>query len=278
MSNIKESLINLLMQYGPGVLGAVVILIAGFWLIRVISRITERFLKRSSIDSTLRSFIHRALGITLKILLIVTAASTLGIPMTTFIALLSAIGLAVGLALRDNLANLAGGIIILAFRPFKLGDYIEAQSTEGTVREIRLAHTVLNTADNRQVLIPNGQLANTKIINYSAEKERRLDLTFKVSYRDDIRKVREILLATISLHPLILKNPEPFVRIGEYGEYAVLVFMRVWCRNEYYWNIRFDLLEQVKVSFDREGIVIPYQQYNVHLLGKPNDTDGNKID
>ncbi len=258
MEKYLDKAVDILIQYGPRLLGALIILIGGSWLIRLIVGIMGKFLDKGRIDLSLRSFLKQALSLILKIILLVTAASALGIPTTSFIAIISAIGLAVGLAVKDNLANLAGGIIILLFRPFSVGNYIETGKVSGTVKEIRLIYTYLNTADNRLVLIPNGELANSTITNFSVEQDRRLDLTFAVSYREEIPKVKEILTRIVHEHPLIYKDREPLIRVSQHGEDALLFLVLAWCKNDDFQNVTFDLMEQVKMAFDNNGIVIPH--------------------
>lgn len=263
---IMDLLMQYLMQYGTKLLGALIVLAIGLWATGAIVRIVDNILKKSRIDISLHFFIKSFLGIGLKIVLFITAAAMLGIPMTTFIAVLSAAGLAVGLALKDNLSNLAGGILILAFRPFRVGDYIETQGYQGTVKEIQLLYTCLNTPDNKVITIPNGELSNSKIVNYSAEKMRRVDLVFKISYKDDLLKAKEILTKIVNEHPLILKEPEPLIRVVEHAANSINFAVRVWCENENYWPIYYDLHEQVKLVFDKEGISIPLPQMDVRVI------------
>lgn len=276
-----EKASRLLELYGPRIVYALVILVAGFWMINLLVRFTGRLLERGRIDVSLRSFLKQAMKFILKILVIITAASALGIPTTSFIAVLSALGLAVGLALKDNLANLAGGIIILLFRPFNAGDFIDVQNVSGTVREIRLIYTYLNTIDNRLVLIPNGELANSKITNYSVEQERRLDLTFAVSYRESIEKVRRVLNGIVGAHPLIYKDPPPLIRVSRHGEFALHYMVRAWCKNQDFLTVTYDLLESVKTAFDAEGILIPHSLFEsseeMRKVKEPKDNSPSQV-
>lgn len=268
MNNIQDKLIDLMMAYGPKMVGAILVLIIGFKLTKIMIKMLDSSLNKSSLDVSLHSFIKSIVAFALKIVVLITAATTLGIPMTTFIAVISAAGLAIGLALKDSLSNFAGGVLILTFRPFNVGDFIEAQGYMGTVKEIRLLYTYLATVDNRRVVIPNGELANGKIVNYSVEETRRIDLIFGVSYQDDIIKVKALLNQMIMQHPLIMKEPEPLVRITEHAESSINFIIKVWCKKEDYWDIYYDLHEQVKTMFDREGITIPFPQRDIHMYTK----------
>lgn len=266
--NLQEKLMELMAEYAPKIVGALIILMIGFKIVKVLIRMLDKALNKSKVDMSLHSFIKSVASFILKIAVIITAATILDIPMTTFIAVLSAAGLAIGLALKDSLSNFAGGVLILTFRPFNVDDFIETGGYMGTVKEIQILYTYLTTIDNRRVVIPNGELANAKIVNFSVEDTRRVDLTFGVGYKDDILKVKDILNKIMSEHPLILKDPQPVVRVTEYAESAVKFIVKVWCKKEDYWDIYYDLHEQVKVTFDKEGISIPFPQRDVHIYQK----------
>jgi small conductance mechanosensitive channel len=188
-----------------------------------------------------------------------------GIATTSFVAILGAAGLAIGLALQGSLANFAGGVLILLFKPFKVGDYIEAQGYSGTVNEIQIFNTILKSLDNKTIIIPNGNLSNDCITNYSTEPLRRVDFVFGIGYEDDIKKAKEVLLTIIKSDSRVLKEPEPFVSIGELGDSSVNFTVRVWCNKEAYWDVYFDMFEKVKLEFDKQGISIPFPQRDVHL-------------
>ncbi|WP_315118939.1 mechanosensitive ion channel domain-containing protein [uncultured Clostridium sp.] len=267
--NIKDRILGIFTStYGLKIIELLVVLFIGSWIIRVFLNIIDKALKKSKIDISLHSFIKSIVNISLRIILFLTIASMLGVPITTFLAVLSAAGLAVGLALKDSLTNFAGGILLLIFRPFSVGDYIETQGYSGTVNDIQLLYTYMNTADNKKIIIPNGELANGKIINYSSEEHRRVDLKFGISYHDDILKAKSILKEVINSNPLIFKDPEPFVAVGEYGDRSINLIIKVWCNNSDYWNIYHYLQEEVKLAFDREGITIPFPQMDVHMYNK----------
>ncbi|WP_343216171.1 mechanosensitive ion channel family protein [Clostridium mobile] len=267
--SIKSKILDIVASsYGIKFIEILIVLFLGRWIIRVFLNVMDKSLKKSKIDVSLHSFIKSILTMILRIVLFLTIASMLGIPITTFLAVLSAAGVAVGLALKDSLSNFAGGILVLIFRPFNVGDYIETQGYSGTVKEIQLLYTYMNTADNKKIIIPNGELANGKIINYSAEEHRRVDLKFSIGYHDDIVKAKNIIKETINSNSLIFKDPEPFVAVGEYGNNSINLIIRVWCNNSDYWTIYHHLQEEVKLGFDREGITIPFPQMDVHMYNK----------
>lgn len=188
----------------------------------------------------------------------VSVIAQLGIQTTSFAAILAAAGLAIGLALQGSLANFAGGILIMLFKPIKIGDFIEAQGLSGTVKEIEIFTTKLNTSDNKEIIIPNGALSNGNIINYSTESTRRVDFTFGVGYASDIKKTKEVIFSVLNAHPLILKEPAAAVNLSELGDSAINFFTRAWVKKEDYWTVKFEVLEQTKEALDAAGIEIPY--------------------
>ncbi|MBM6859816.1 mechanosensitive ion channel, partial [Clostridium saudiense] len=203
--------------------------------------------------------------VVLKVVLIMVVLEFVGIKATGIAALFASAGLAIGLALQGSLSNFAGGVIILLIRPFNVGDYIEGAGHSGTVEKISIFYTCLATPDNKQILIPNGALANDSIVNYSSKDTRRVDLVFGVSYDDDIFKVKRILTEVVEANELILKNPEPFISINEHGASSINFVVRAWCETSNYWTVYFDLLEKVMVRFNEENITIPYPQMDLHL-------------
>lgn len=265
MESLKQRAWELVLEYGPKFIAAILMLIIGFALINIVINGFDKTLNRHKIDQSLHSFIKSVSSVMLKIMVVIIAANIIGIPPATFIAILSAAGLAVGLALKDSLANFAGGILILIFRPFSVGDFIDLEGSMGTVKEIQLLYTSLNTPDNRRITIPNSQLANGRIINFSKEKTRRLDLVFSVSYEDDIKVVKDVLTKLILSHPLIFKEPQPIIRAMTYGDHSIDFTIKVWCLGGDYWNIYYDLHEQVKGAFKEAGISIPFPQRDIHL-------------
>jgi len=262
---ILDYLAELFTSFGVKILEAIVILIVGIKLVGWVKGWLKTSPKLSKLDGSLRSFLVSFSSIILYALLIITIAMIIGIPVTSFITVLASCGVAVGLALQGALGNFAGGLMILFFKPFKVGDFIEASGETGTVSEITVVYTVLLTLDNKRVTIPNGTLTNSVIRNYSAEELRRVDFTFNTAYNCDIEKVKEIIGNVISKHPATLKDPEPFVRLSNHSESSLTYTARVWCKNEDYWNVNFDVIEGVKKAFDENGIEIPYPQLDIHL-------------
>lgn len=244
---------------------ALLTLLIGWWLINKVVGRVEYVLQSRNLDRALSGFVCSMTGITLRILLLVSVASMIGIETTSFIAVIGAAGLAVGLALQGSLANFAGGVLIMIFRPFRAGDWIEAQGVAGTVDNIHIFHTTLKTADNKVVVVPNGGLSNGHIINYSRERTRRVDINIGVSYDSDIKKAREVLL-DIARDPRVLSHPAPVVFVTGLGESAINLSMRVWVETADYWAVMFELTEQLNERLSAAGIRIPYQQRVVHLV------------
>lgn len=261
-----ESLEALVVSYGGKVLLALIVLFAGLKLIKHFVKLVIKALEKSKIEKSLHSFVTSMIRISMNVLLVITVASMLGVEMTTFVAIIGSAGLAVGLALQGSLSNFAGGVLILLLKPFKVGDFIEAAGHMGTVQEIQIFYTVLNTPDNKRIVIPNGNLSNSSAINYSANTTRRMDLTFGAGYEADVYKVKSILNRVAKEHKMVLQDPAPVVRLAEHGDSSVNYLLRLWCKTEDYWDIHYDIIETVKLEFDREGINIPYPQMDVHLI------------
>lgn len=262
--------ITMLMAWAPNALLALIVLIVGWWVIARIVRLMERALQRSSADQTLTNFLKSLANIVLKALLLVSVASMIGIATTSFVALLGAAGLAVGLALQGSLSNFAGGVLILLFRPFKVGDFIEAQGVSGTVKEMQILNTVLSTPDNKRVIVPNGPLANNNIINFSTAPTRRVDCVFGIGYDDDLLKAKQLLEQLVSEDERVLEDPAPMVAVLELADSSVNFTVRAWVQASDFWPFKFDLTERVKLTFDEQGVSIPYPQTDVHLHSVPN--------
>ncbi len=265
LQTYSQKLIDLVWQIGPRFLYALIALMIGLWAIRIFSRITENSLQKARVEVSLQKFIISLIRVGLKILLLISVASMLGIATTSFIAVLGAAGLAVGLALQGSLANFAGGVLILLIKPFKVGDVIEAQGYIGKVDQIQIFNTILKTFDNKTVFIPNAVLSNGNITNFSLEATRRVDMTFGVGYNDDIKKARQILTELVNADERILKEPPPSVVVVELAESSVNFAVRVWVKSGDYWNVFTDFQEKVKLAFDEQGISIPFPQRDVHL-------------
>ncbi|MBO5407847.1 MAG: mechanosensitive ion channel [Clostridia bacterium] len=269
----KESIEALFQNITPYVvdlagklLVSVLVLVLGFKLVKLLTKLLSKSRAFSKLDPNVRSFFNSFLSIALKAVVIITVAGILGIPMASFITILGSMAVAIGLSLQGSLSNIAGGIILLLFKPFSIGEYISVDGVEGTVSEIGLYYTYLKTPDNQKVVIPNAVASNNTLVNVTHQTTRRVDLKFTVGYDSDIEVVKDILLGIADSHAKIIKNPEaPMARLSEHGDSALVFVLRCWCKSEDYWTVRFDLLEQVKVAFDKRGISIPYPQLDVHL-------------
>ena len=257
--------IELSMSYLPKLLLALATLVIGFWLINRVANALQKILKLRSVDETLQRFLGNLLGAGLKIMLMISVASMIGVETTSFIAALGAAGLAVGLALQGSLSNFAGGVLILFFKPFRVGDVIEAQGFLGAVKEIQIFNTIITTLDNQRVVIPNGILSNGPVKNVFAEPTRRVDLTFGISYDDDIAKAKSVVQSLIEADENILKEPGYEIYVSAHADSSVNLLVRVWALSENYWPVHFGMLEQVKYGFDNNGITIPYPQRDVHI-------------
>lgn len=252
----------------PNVLLALVIFFVGLWVIKLINRMVKSFFERKDYDETLETFLASFIAITLKFLLFVVVVTQLGVKTSSLVALVGAAGLAVGLALQGSLANFAGGVLILLFKPFKVGDYIEAQGVDGTVREISIFNTKLSTFGNQIVIVPNGQLSNGNIVNYNMENTRRDKFEVGISYGSNIKQAKDILLQICAEDPAINQEPAPEVYVGELGESSVNLSLRFWANNDVFWDAHFRVIEQTKLRFDAAGIEIPFPQTVMHQVGK----------
>lgn len=261
MSRLIESGVTL----GERVLAALVIFIVGKYIIKWINRLFAKVLENRKVEAGVQTFLRSMVNILMIIMLAMAVIGRLGIELTGFAALLASAGVAVGMALSGNLQNLAGGLIILVFRPYKVGDYIESGTgASGTVQEIQIFHTVLVTPDNKVIYAPNGMMSNALCTNYSHKEERRVDFTFSFEYGEDFEKVRAVLLKVIAADSRILTTPEPFIELGAMADSSVNVTVRVWVKSADYWNVFFGMNKEVYARFNKEGINIPYPQMVVH--------------
>lgn len=267
-----EQLVNKLVDFattsGFKLLAVIILVIIGLKAIKWLKKWIRTSPKLDKIDSSLRSFAVSFVSVVLYALLFVTVLMILGVPATSFVAVLTTCAAAIGLALQGSLSNFAGGIMILLFKPFKVGDYIDAAGESGVVSEISVVYTELLTLDNKRITIPNGTLTNSVIENYSSEDLRRVDLTFNTSYDCDMETVKSVIRKVIDSNPMALKNPEPFVRLSAHSDSALTYTVRIWCKNADYWDVNFDTIENVKKAFDENGIKIPYNQIDVHVDNK----------
>ncbi|MCB9360436.1 MAG: mechanosensitive ion channel [Flavobacteriales bacterium] len=265
MDNIYDKVIDLILMYGPKLVGAILVWIVGSIVVKFLSKTFSRILDKRSIDPSLKPFLTGIVSSLLKVMLVISVLGMVGIEMTSFVAILGAAGLAVGMALSGTLQNFAGGVMILIFKPFKNGDVIEAQGHVGCVSEIQIFNTILKTPDNKTIIIPNGGLSNGSMVNYSTEPQRRVDWTFGIGYGDDATKARTVLQALIDADSRILKTPEPFIALSALADSSVNFTVRVWVKSEDYWAVFFAMNENVYNTFAKEGLSIPFPQMDVHV-------------
>ncbi len=263
--DLIETIQTKIADYGLQVLGALAILIIGMWVAKMLKKGIAKLMERSKVDPTLISFVSSLAHVGLQICVIIAALDTLDVKTTSFIAILGAAGLAVGLALQGSLSNFAAGVLMIIFKPFKVGELIEAGGTLGVVQEIGIFTTVINTLDNRKTIVPNAKLTDDSITNYSANNTRRVDLVAGISYGDDIDKARTAIQAALAEVPGILESPAPDIFVKEMADSSVNFAVRPWCRPADYWAVYFGVTEAIKKRFDAEDITIPFPQRDVHL-------------
>lgn len=243
------------------------VLVIGHYIAVYVLKLVNRGFKKGNLDVSLTKFISKTLNIVMHVLIILSALSTIGISTSGILAAFSAVALAVAVALKDSLSNVAGGILLLISPRFATGDFIETESESGTVLSVDLLHTTVLTPDHKQVSIPNGLLINSHITNYSVEPQRRVDITFPIAYEADVEKAKRVILAVIEKHPLVLSEPAaPLVRVSGYGDSAVMMLTRSWCNTADYWTVHFDLTEQVRKALGENDIQIPFNQLDVRIL------------
>ncbi|MFP6862059.1 mechanosensitive ion channel family protein [Pseudomonas sp.] len=262
---MSEAWLPVVLEYSGKLTLALITMLIGWWLIGRLTSSVGRLLNMRQVDRVLSSFICSLVGIVLKVLLLVSVASMIGVETTSFIAVIGAAGLAIGLALQGSLANFAGGVLIMLFRPFRAGDWIEAQGVSGSVDSIQIFHTTLKTADNKVVIVPNGSLSNGHITNYSREPKRRADINLGIDYSSDIKQAREVLLE-IAKDPRVHADPAPVVFVTGLGDSAINVSLRVWVDTPNFWPVTFAFTEQAKERLTEAGIGIPFPQRVVHLV------------
>jgi len=248
-----------------GILLGIVTLIVGRWLAKVITRYASRSMERPHVDSMVIRFLRTLMYVGLMVAVIIAALNAAGIHTTSLTALLASAGVAIGLALKDSLANLAAGVMILIFKPYHVGDYIEAAGTSGSVEEVSIFNTILHTGDNVQEIVPNSAVISGTIKNYSANEMRRVDLVAGIGYDDNIGAARDILMDIMSSHPLVLPDPAPTVDVLELADSSVNLAVRPWARTDDYWQVRSKVLERMKLRFDEAGISMPYPQRDVYV-------------
>ena len=265
VKSLTIKLWELVWEYGPDVLLAIFTLVLGLWFVKVLTRRLRKTLAKKNLDPSLTPFLLTLLSISLKVFLVVSVISMVGVKVTSFVAIIGAAGLAIGLALQGTLQNFAGGVIILILKPFTAGDVIEAKGYIGTVREIQIFYTIIHTADKKVVYIPNGSLANSDMTNYSREQVRRNEWIFGIAYGDDVDKARQVLAKLIAEDERILEDPEPLIALHSLGDSSVNLVVRAWSVASDLWPVHFDMNESVYKTFTREGLNIPFPQLDVYV-------------
>lgn len=261
---VIASLVQHCSELGWTLLKALLVFIVGRFLINLVNKLVKSLLAKRNVEPSVKSFVGSLVNVGLTILLIVSVVGALGVQTTSFAALLASAGVAVGMALSGNLSNFAGGLIILLFKPFKVGDYVEAQGTGGTVSEIQIFHTILKTPDNKVVYVPNGALSSGTVTNYSTQTERRVDWTFNVSYGADFDKVKQVIEALLACDMRVKKTPAPFIALNALADSSVNIVVRVWVDSADYWDVFFDMNKTVYEAFNATGIEFPFPQLTVH--------------
>ena len=249
---------NFIIEFGPKIIGAILIWVIGSWAIKMMLKGLKKVLNKGDYDESLKKFLLNLLKWALKIVLIIVVLGTVGVETTSFAAVIAAAGLAIGMALQGSLGNFAGGVLLMIFKPIKIGDLIEAQGELGVVKEIEIFTTKLLTPTNKEVIIPNGALSNGNIVNYSSEGQLRVDLTFGVGYDSDIKQTKEVLMKVLTSNPKVLQDPAPSVNVSELADSSVNFAVRPWCTVADYWDVYFETHENVKIELDKAGIEIPY--------------------
>jgi small conductance mechanosensitive channel len=266
LGKVLDTLTVWVTQYSVKLVAAILIIIIGRWISRRISRLLGRLLEKNNVDVTLVRFMENLTYYALIVVVLIAAVGQLGINTTSFLTIVGAAGLAIGLALKDSLSNFAAGVMLTLFRPFRVGDFVEAGGVTGTVHGITMFNTILNTVDNKRVIVPNGIVTSNVITNVTANTTRRVDLVIGISYEDDVAKAKEVLTGIINAEKRILPDPTPKIAVSELGDSSVNFVVRSWVKTEDYWDVYFDLTEKIKITLDKEGISIPYPQRDVHVF------------
>ena len=264
LEEITERAWDYLITYGPRFLLAIAVLIIGMRLIKEMGKAIQRIMTKRKMDPSLIPFTRGLLTMLLKVMLVISVIQMVGVETTSFVAVLGAAGIAVGLALSGTLQNFAGGVIILLFKPFKVGDFIESQGHSGTVHSIQIFNTILKTPDNKTVILPNAPVSSSAMVNYSTEARRRVDFSFGIGYGDDIDKAKDVLMSIVKSDERVLQDPAPFIAVGELADSSVNLTVRLWAEAGDYWGVHFRTIEEVKKRFDAEGISFPFPQMDVY--------------
>lgn len=262
--SLFERLTDWSIEIGKSILGAILIYIIGRFIIKQINRLVSKILEKRKLEISVQTFLKSLLSLLLNLILAFAIIAKLGVETTSFAAILASAGVAIGMALSGNLSNFAGGLIILVFKPFKVGDYIDGQNASGTVKEIQIFHTILSTTDNRIIYVPNGSLSSNAIVNYSKQETRRAEWVFGVEYGEDFERVKAVLERIIAADERILQTPAPFIGLGSLSASSVDIKVRVWTKSSDYWDVVFDMNRIVYETFNKEGIGFPFPQLTVH--------------
>jgi small conductance mechanosensitive channel len=265
MDKIADKIYEFVATYWLQVLAAVVIFFVGRWLAKLISNLVAKAMIKSKVDPTLTSFVQHLCHIALLAFVVIAALKKLGVPMTEFTVVVGAAGLAIGFALQGSLANFAAGVMLIIFKPFKVGDFVELAGKMGTVKEIQIFNTILNSPDNVRIIVPNNQVTGSDIKNFTVNGTRRIDLVIGVSYEDDLKKTQKVIEEVISSDERVLKEPAYKIAVSELADSSVNFVVRPWVNTADYWSVRFDLIERIKLALDKNGITIPFPQHDIHM-------------
>lgn len=265
LEHYTDIIINFTAEYGLKLVGAIAIFFIGKWIARQVIHLMSRAMEKAKVDATLISFASNLVYVALIIMVVVAAASNLGVNTSSFLAIFGAAGLAIGLALKDTLSNVGAAVLIIFFKPFKVGDYVEASNVQGIVHSMNLFSTTLITPDNRSIIIPNGTLIAGNIINYTGNESRRIDMVFDIDYKDDLQLSKEVIMQALLANPKVLKEPAPAVVVGALTDNSVQLYARPWVAADAYWDTKFEITEAVKLAFDTNHISIPFPQMDLHV-------------
>lgn len=263
-NSLIERMTDWSIEIGKSILGAILIYIVGRFIIKQINRLVSKILEKREFEISVQTFLKSLLSLLLNLILAFAIIAKLGVETTSFAAILASAGVAIGMALSGNLSNFAGGLIILVFKPFKVGDYIDGQNASGTVKEIQIFHTILSTVDNKIIYVPNGSLSSNAIVNYSKQETRRAEWVFGVEYGEDFERVKAVLERIIAADERILQTPAPFIGLGSLSASSIDIKVRVWTKSSDYWDVVFDMNRVVYETFNKEGIGFPFPQLTVH--------------
>lgn len=268
LQSILDQFLKWLQNIAPNFIAAILILVIGWWLSSLLSKSLRKVMRRGKLDAGIISFVYSITKNVLRVIVLISTASKLGVNVTSIIAAIGAAGVTIGIALKDSLANVASGALIIINKPFHVGDYLEIEGLQGTVTKIEMMTTTMNTFDNKSIVIPNSRITSNNIVNFSAQKTRRLDLSYGVSYDSDLTKVKSLLVGLVQDNPKALTDPAPVIAVGEHQDSCVQIVVKIWCDRENYWDLYYEMQESVKQTFDQNQIVIPFNQMDVHVVSQ----------